>query len=801
MKKVNLLLFWICCFGLVNNVSAQDKLYPNTFPLSDVKLSEGPFQHARDLNIQALLQYDVDRLLAPYLKEAGLPEKAQGYPNWEGLDGHIGGHYLTAMAMNYAATGNAECKKRMDYMVEELLRCQIANTQKYPDWGKGYVGGVPKGEGLWPSIKKGEIQPIWQYWVPWYNVHKTYAGLRDAWLYANNKQAGTIFLDFCDWAVDLTAGLTDAQMEQMLGNEHGGMNEIFADAYQMTGDNKYLATAMRFSHKELLDAMAVGHDNLDNKHANTQVPKAIGFQRIAELSKDDKYARAGQFFWETVSSNRSLALGGNSRREHFPAESACEDFIHEVEGPETCNTYNMMKLTEDLFRVDPSARYADFYERAMYNHILSSQHPHHGGYVYFTPMRPRHYRVYSAPNEAMWCCVGSGMENHAKYNQFVYTHQNDTLFVNLFVASELHWKEKGLKIKQETLFPNEEQTKLTITEGSSDLTLLVRYPYWVKDGALEVKINGKTAKYNKTASSYIALSRKWKKGDEVQILLPMHLRIEQLTNVPNYIAIMYGPVLLGAKTGTEDLRGLIANDSRWGHIASGNRLPIDQAPIIIEDSHQAILSKLQPVGGKSLAFTTSDLKMINPIDLVLEPFYDIHDSRYMLYWMALSDKQYQSYIDSLAMDEKKKLELQSRTIDFVVPGEQQPEADHDMQMARSRSGNNHNQFYREASNEGFFSYKLSTNKETGLSLIVRYWGAEWGDRKFDIYVDDEHFMTVDNTGKWNQSRFQEEEYKIPERLLEGKDNIRVKFQALPGNTAGAIYHIRLVRPQSSGGSH
>ena len=426
-KMVKLGVF-ICGLLFCNSIIAQDKLYPNTFPLSDVTLLNGPFKHARDLNIQTLLKYDVDRLLAPYRKEAGLTPKGESYENWIGLDGHVGGHYLSAMAINYAATGNAECKKRLDYMIAELKACQDANTKNHPEWGEGYVGGVPDSKGVWSKIKAGDVSIIWKYWVPWYNVHKMYAGLRDAWLYTGNKEAKRIFIKFCDWAINVTSGLSDIKMEEMLGNEHGGMNEVFADAYQMTGDQKYLIAAKRFSHKMLLDAMAANTDNLDNKHANTQVPKVVGFERIAELSHDNNYGKAGSFFWETVTANRSLAFGGNSRREIFPSAAACSDYVNDVEGPESCNSYNMLKLTEDLFRVNPLAKYADFYERTLFNHILSSQHPEHGGYVYFTSARPRHYRVYSTPNEGMWCCVGSGMENHGKYGQFIYTHSKDSLF-------------------------------------------------------------------------------------------------------------------------------------------------------------------------------------------------------------------------------------------------------------------------------------------------------------------------------------------------------------------------------------
>jgi DUF1680 family protein len=790
MNKIVSLLFSLSIVSVT--VHAQNSLYRNEFSLSDVTLLEGPFKHARDLNIQTLLKYDVDRLLAGYRKEAGLPEKAKSYSNWDGLDGHVGGHYLSAMAMNYASTKNAECKRRMEYMIAELKECQDANGKNNSDWGVGYVGAVPNSKKIWSTLQKGDFAAFRSAWVPWYNVHKMYAGLRDAWAYAGNETAKEVFLKFCDWAINITSSLADAQMQSMLDTEHGGMNEIFADAYQMTGDEKYLITAKRFSHRMLLDPMSEGKDNLDNKHANTQVPKAIGFERIGEVSNDAKYASAGNFFWQTVTTNRSLAFGGNSRREFFPSANACTDFVNDVEGPESCNSYNMLKLTEDLFRTNPSAKYVDYYERTLYNHILSTQHPVNGGYVYFTPARPRHYRVYSSPNEGMWCCVGSGMENHGKYNEFIYAHSNDSLFLNLFIASELNWQDKGIKISQQTQFPFEERTRLIVTGGSSHFKLLVRYPSWVKDGALKILVNGKAVAYTAHPSSYAAIDRLWKKGDVVQITLPMRNSIEHLPNVPEYIAIMHGPILLGAKTGTEDLKGLVADDSRWGHIASGKKLPLDKAPIIIEDNINSLTAKLKPVAGKPLTFTASQIKLVNPINVVFEPFFKIHDARYMMYWTALSNQQYYSYLDSIALLENKRLDLQKRTIDFVAPGEQQPEVDHAMQKQNSNAGNNMDEFWRDARN-GFFSYKLSTNNETGLSLIVRYWGAETGNRKFDIYIDDQKLVTEDISGKWDQRKFQEIEYSIPDEMVKGKESVRVKFQPLPGNTAGAVYYVRLAR--------
>ena len=773
---------------------AQDKLYTDEFPLGNVTLLDGPLKKARDLNIKTLLQYDCDRLLAPYRKEAGLTPKAKAYPNWDGLDGHVGGHYLTAMAMN-AATGNEECRKRMLYMISELQECADANMKNHPDWGKGYVGGMPNSERIWSTFKKGEFRTYFGSWAPFYNIHKMYAGLRDAWLYCGNEQAKTLFLGFCDWAIDLTAGLSDAQMENMLGNEHGGMNEVLVDAYAITKDKKYLDVAKRFSHRRLLTPMSQRQDNLDNMHANTQVPKVVGFERISELSSNETYHQAADFFWDIVTGERSLAFGGNSRREHFPSKEACTDFINDIDGPETCNTNNMLKLTEDLHRRNPEARYADYYELATFNHILSSQHPEHGGYVYFTPARPRHYRNYSAPNEAMWCCVGTGMENHSKYGQFIYTHVDDALYVNLFVASELNWKEKGLTLRQETGFPYAETSRITIVQGKGKFPLLVRYPGWVKPGQFSVKVNGQTVKIISGPSSYVTIDRQWKKGDVVDITFPMHNSIKYLPNVPQYIALMHGPILLGMKTGTEDLAHLIADDSRFGQYASGKKLPINEAPILINDNINDIANQLTAVAGKPLHFTLST-KMENGIRSELQPFFEIHDSRYMMYWLALSEDSYKAYLDGLAKEEQERQALEARTVDKVQPGEQQPETDHKMETDRSQTGNSNDVFFRDASDGHFFSYLMQTGGQTELSLRLKYWGVgEWKTHEFDIFVDDVLVKEVNNTGKYRISEFKYETYPIPAELLKGKQQVRVKFVAKPRKQIGEIYEVRLVKNQ------
>ena len=776
-------------------VVAQDKLYKDEFPLGDITLLDGPLKHARDLNVQVLLKYDCDRMLAPYRKEAGLQPRKPSYPNWDGLDGHVGGHYLSALAIN-AATGNEECRKRMEYMISELQLVLDANNQRPEAWCHNYIGGVPNSAKMWTAFSKGDFGPYFGTWAPFYNIHKMYAGLRDAWLYCGNEQAKNLFQKFCDWAVDITRDLNDEQMEKMLGNEHGGMNEVLADAYAITGEQKYLDCARRFSHRMLLVPLENGKDCLDNMHANTQIPKVIGYQRIAELAHDVQYHNASEYFWEIVTRQRSLALGGNSRREHFPTKENCIDYINDIDGPESCNTYNMLKLTEDLNRVKPNGMYGDFYETAMFNHILSAQHPQHGGYVYFTSARPRHYRNYSAPNEAMWCCVGTGMEDHGKYGQFVWTHdkgvkaENDALYVNLFVASELNWKDRKMVIRQQTAFPYAESSVVEVAKGKGTFILKVRKPSWCENFTVKgVGFDADSYEEN----GFVCMKRKWKKGDQVKISMPMHAYIKPMINVPQYVAIMYGPILLGMKTGTEDMRGLIADDSRFGQYAGGKKLALDEAPILLPKHLDDIAKDLKPIPGKPLHFKLAT-RMENAIDGELQPFFEIHDSRYMMYWLALGENDYKAYMQKLADEEKARQALEARTVDKVNPGEQQPETDHNMEADVTERGNTEGVFFRDARDGHFFSYLMQTKGETNLSLQLKFWGQdEWRTSEFDIYVNDKLLCSVNNSHRWRTTQFKTVDYAIPSEFVKGKKEIRVKFVAHKGKQVGQIYGVRLVK--------
>ena len=776
-------------------VVAQDKLYKDEFPLGDITLLDGPLKHARDLNVQVLLKYDCDRMLAPYRKEAGLQPRKPSYPNWDGLDGHVGGHYLSALAIN-AATGNEECRKRMEYMISELQLVLDANNQRPEAWCHNYIGGVPNSAKMWTAFSKGDFGPYFGTWAPFYNIHKMYAGLRDAWLYCGNEQAKNLFLKFCDWAVDITRDLNDEQMEKMLGNEHAGMNEVLADAYAITGEQKYLDCARRFSHRQLLVPLENGKDCLDNMHANTQIPKVVGYQRIAELAHDVQYHNASEYFWEIVTRQRSLALGGNSRREHFPTKENCIDYINDIDGPESCNTYNMLKLTEDLNRVKPNGMYGDFYETAMFNHILSAQHPQHGGYVYFTSARPRHYRNYSAPNEAMWCCVGTGMEDHGKYGQFVWTHdkgvkaEDDALYMNLFVASELNWKDRKMVIRQQTAFPYAETSVVEVAKGKGTFILKVRKPSWCENFTVKgVGFDADSYEEN----GFVCIKRKWKKGDQVKISMPMHAYIKPMINVPQYVAIMYGPILLGMKTGTEDMRSLIADDSRFGQYAGGKKLALDEAPILLPKHLDDIAKNLKPVPGKPLHFKLAT-HMENTIDGELQPFFEIHDSRYMMYWLALGENDYKAYMQKLADEEKARQALEARTVDKVNPGEQQPETDHRMETDDSNKGNTEGIFFRDAKDGHYFSYLMQTKGETNLSLQLKFWGQdEWRTSEFDIYVNDKLLCSVNNSHRWRTTQFKTVDYAIPSEFVKGKKEIRVKFVAHKGKQVGQIYGVRLVK--------
>ena len=758
-----------------------------SFPLSDVRLLKSPFEQAQETDMKYILSLNPDRLLAPYLREAGLTPRAPSYGNWEntGLDGHIGGHYLSALSLMYASTGNPEIKKKLDYMLAELKRCQDHN-------GNGYVGGIPGGKAMWQEIEKGNINSnsfgLNNKWVPLYNIHKLYAGLYDAYSVAGNATAREMLIKLTDWFYNTTAKLTDEQVQTMLRSEHGGLNEVFANVYGITGNKKYLEMARRFSHQAILGPLEAHKDALTGIHANTQIPKVIGFERIAQLSGDTAYNSAAAFFWRTVVNHRTVAIGGNSVREHFNPTDNFSSMIESREGPETCNSYNMLKLTRDLFLTNPTSSYIDYYERTLYNHILSSQRPE-GGFVYFTPMRPGHYRVYSNPQESFWCCVGSGLENHGKYGELIYAHQGNDLLVNLFIASELRWKEKGLTVTQQTTFPYSEQSALTVKLNKpSRFSMRFRYPSWVNAGQMQVKVNGQAQSLSKDALGYAAVSRTWKTGDKITVTLPMHNTSEVLPDGSNYVAFLHGPIVLAADMGKQDEVGLEADGSRMGHIASGPMLPLDEAPLLVSTANpmvNALAPEKQPLTYDADKLIYQD-KYKN---LKLVPFFTLQDTRYVLYWPFTTSEKLPALVSAMKAKEEKKQQLDLKTVDLVNTGEQQPETDHQFKGEKTENGSFQERHFRNG--KGWFSYVLKNTAQNASKLRLTYFGRE-KDRNFDIYVNQQLVTSVKLDGTAG-SQFTEIDYPLPQQVMNAKQ-MEVKFVAADQSAIANIYEVRLMKP-------
>jgi len=738
-KYISFVVLLVCAVSL----SAQIQSKVNYFKLQDVELLESPFLHAQELNKKYLLELNADRLLAPFHREAGLPQKAESYTNWEntGLDGHIGGHYVSALSLMYASTGDKTIKDRLDYMINEWKRCQDAN-------GNGYIGGVPGGAEIWKEIKAGNIRAgsfdLNGKWVPLYNIHKTYAGLRDAYLYAGNEQAKEILIKMADWAIQLVSQLTEDQIQDMLRSEHGGLNETFADVAAITGNPKYLKLAHQFSHQLILNPLLAHKDELTGMHANTQIPKVLGYKRIADIEGNSKWSEAARFFWETVVENRSVCIGGNSSGEHFHPADDFSRMIKSIEGPETCNTYNMLRLSKMLYQTSLDQKYMEYYERALYNHILSSQHPEKGGFVYFTQMRPEHYRVYSQPHTSFWCCVGSGIENHSKYGEMIYAHTDNELYVNLFIPSRLTWKEKEVEVIQTNTFPDEPSTTLTIDpKKATSFTLQVRYPEWVNNNEISITINGRAFPVSAEPGNYIPITRKWEKGDKVTVQMPMSIKTEQLPDKSNYYAFMYGPVVLAAKSGTEDLQGLFADDSRGGHIAHGKQIPMKDVPILVGEQEE-LTSYVTPVNEKPLTFSLTNLfSLKQDKEMELIPFFRLHDARYILYWPQATKNEVIRLQQQMDNEEKEKIALDAITIDKVICGEQQPESDHFIQSEQSRIGFTEDVHWREA--EKWFSYLLKNKEGKARRLYIKYFNAD-RLRDFSVLINGKEALSIQLNG-------------------------------------------------------
>jgi DUF1680 family protein len=604
--------------------AASPKVFP--FSLQDVRLLDGPFRDAQTRDLAYLVSLEPDRMLHNFRVNAGLEPKAPVYGGWESeqpwvsirCHGHTLGHYLTAASLMYASTGDARLKERVEYIVGELLGCQSAVRG-------GLVCAFPDGATQIDNAVAG--RPF--VGVPWYTIHKVFAGLRDAYLHAASASALEVLTKLADWTVTTTAPMSDEQFERMLATEHGGMNEVLADVAVLTGDAKYLRLARRFSHEALLAPLAESRDVLDGLHANTQIPKVVGFQRIFELTGEDRYRNAARFFWRTVAGRRSFVTGGHGDNEHFFPTTDFARHLPSAKTMETCCTHNMLRLTRQLFQDAPSAEYADFYERALYNAILASQDPDTGMMTYFQATRPGYVRLFHTPEQSFWCCTGTGMENHAKYGDSIYFHRADALWVNLFIASVVTWAAMGLTLRQTTNFPESPGTRLAVTvKRPIRATLNVRRPSWCADMA--VRVNGRRWS-GAVAAGYVGIEREWRDGDVVDVRLPMTLRAEPLPDSTDMVAFVYGPLVLAGRLGREGLapgNQTIVNERESGSMLNA-AVPI---PVLAGDV-ATVATRMQQDPRDLLTFRTAGLG--RPRDVELIPYFRLAHERYNLYWRVV----------------------------------------------------------------------------------------------------------------------------------------------------------------------
>ena len=741
---------WTATVGGATN---KDKVAPvvalqaEPFPLQNVRLLEGPFRHAMELDHAYLLSLDPDRLLYSFRLNAGLPSTARPYGGWM-TPGRVScaefvGHYLSACALMYASTGDERLRENANRVVTGFGQCQ-------EKLGTGYLHTKPDN-----FTTRGEA-PLGL----WYQIHKILAGLFDMYVYCDNPQALEIARKLGDWAKTGADKLSDDQMQKMLAVEPGGINEAFANLYALTGEKKYLQLAMRFNHMEVIGPASKREDNLTGKHANTQIPKFVGTARQYELTGEDSLKTASTFFWDTVVKERSYVIGGNSIGEFFSEKERLSQAL----GPdtcETCNTYNMLKLTRHLFSWEPRAEYADYYERALYNHILASQNPVSGMMCYFLPLRSG-AKQYCTPEDSFWCCTGTGVENHAKYGDSIYFHRGETgLFVNLFIASELRWPAAGITLRQQTNYPDEGRTRFVFAcEKPIELRLNLRHPYWATPG-FEIRVNGVRQADESKPGSYAVVTRIWKNGDTVEVVMPFSLRTEGFRDNPRRLAVLYGPLVLCAETEDGDL----------------NEAPY---PAIIADEGR-LPAGLEPVPGKPCTFsgTSRVLRLTEGNDrtVTLEPIHTMHGNhKYIVYWNALTPSEWQTY-------EARRKTLKARTVDLVLPGDGQNERDHRLQGTKTETDGNS---WRHAVDGGWFSWDLKVLPGEPQDLRVKYWGGDSGGREFDILVDGDRLATLklDNN---RPGEFYEDTYSIPDQLTRGKAKVTVKFQAHTGKIAGGVF--------------
>lgn len=778
--------------------------------LNKVRVTGGPLRNAQDLTARYLLALEPDRMMAFYRVRAGLAQKAPPYGGWDGagrnLTGHIAGHHLSAVSLMYVATGDVRFKDRANYLVRELEEVQNRN-------GDGYLGALDGGREAFAALSKGDIRSggfdLNGLWSPWYVLHKTYAGLRDAYRLTGNKTALDVEVKYAEWAERVLAPLNDAQVARMLNTEHGGMNEVFADLYADTGNKRWLALSYRFEHKAFTDALKRHQDNLAGKHGNCQIPKLIGSAVRYGYTGDSGDIMAASFFWDRVVQHHSYATGGHGLAEYFGPP---DQLSPRVDGRtcETCNDYNMLKLTRKLFAFRPDAYYADFHERALFNHILASIDPEDGRTSYMVPVGRGVQQEYQNMLESFTCCVGSGMESHALHGDGLYYETDDTVWVNLFVPSTAELTLGRVTLTQETSFPDGESATIRVQMPSPKaFTLAIRRPSWAGDGFV-VKVNGVVVEQPSLASlragpaggravggadgvlqpsTYVELNRTWTSGDKVELTLPKSLRLEPTPDNHSVAAIMWGPLVLAGDMGPRRTGRASAADAAVPVLVTENKPVADWL----------LASAATPGDFRTTRIARVPSQPATPTDVGLAPFYRTHRRSYSVYFDVLTSPEFEARAASIVAERERIRKMEAATLGFVQPGEMQPERDFNYQsdpadrpIGRGPSGR------ANRAGAGWFSFDLPVDPSTEMAVVVTYandLGLPPTTGNFQIQVDG----TTVGIFEPNAAApiFFDARYPVPANLVRGKTKVCVRFQSVSNGRIAPVYGVRMIRASAT----
>ena len=774
-------------------------------PLSAVRLLAGPLKHAQELDASYLLALEPDRMLAYYRDRAGLRPKAEPYGGWDGdgrnLTGHIAGHYLSAVSLMWSATGDPRFKQRADYIVGELKQVQDAHRD-------GFLSALKGGRTAFDELSRGEIRSaafdLNGEWSPWYTLHKTYAGLRDAYRHARNRTALDVEIKFAAWAERVLSRLDDAQLQHMMNTEFGGMNEVMCDLYADTGDARWLALSYKFEHRAFLEPLERHQDDLAGTHANTQIPKILGSAARFLYTGTPSDLLAAGFFWDRVVQHHSFSSGGHGKDEYFGPADELSDWI-DGRTAETCNVYNMLKLTRRLFSFWPDPHYADYHERALFNHMLASIDPADGRVCYMVPVGPAVTHEYQDMFRDFTCDVGTGMENHALHGDGIYYEGDDRLWVNLYVPSSATWAKTGVELTMETDFPEGETAKLALRlRAPREFTLALRRPYWTGQGFL-VKLNGQIvepgqepapdsldrtgrSQYRRPAyepSSYLELKRRWTSGDVVEVALPKTLHLEPLPDNPHRLSLMWGPLVLAGDLGPEP----------DGHRGEGAR-PAPPVPVFV--TADPVATWLQPVAGAPGHFRTDGVGRepdargrVSDVDF--QPFFRLHRRTYSTYWDLFTPAEWDRQKTAYAAEAERLRKLAAATVAYLQPGEVVFERQFNYQAGEAAQPQ---RILGRPGRRGrtWFSYDLPVEPSHPMVLIATYFS---GDRRgtpadFGIQVDGGS-IGDQQLGLSDPHRFFDLEYRLPEDLVRGKSKVTVRFQAKQGSQIATVFGLRMIR--------